>query len=165
MSHASERTFIRQQALSSRRPSRLKIYRSTGKLPVGELAPEIELPDSTQVPLRLSELISHNPIGADLLSRALVSLPPLDGGLPGSVSGNPDGWRERNMSRRQGLGHLQFGGKGGIAKPAVFIIDSSHVVRYAAVDSIAGRVPASEIVFLLRNGAGGDRFDWSLHSS
>jgi peroxiredoxin len=41
--------------------------------------------------------------------------------------------------------------RGGIAKPAVFIIDSSHVVRYAAVDTVVRRVPASEIVSLLQN--------------
>jgi peroxiredoxin len=41
--------------------------------------------------------------------------------------------------------------KGGIAKPAVFIIDPSQVVRYAAVDSVVRRVPATEIVTLLQN--------------
>lgn len=43
--------------------------------------------------------------------------------------------------------------KGGIAKPAVFIIDSSHVVRYAAVDTVVRRVPAAEIVSVLENAA------------
>jgi len=50
-------------------------------------------------------------------------------------------------------GIYNSGEKGGIAKPAVFIIDSSHVVRYAAVDTVVRRVPAAEIVFLLENAA------------
>jgi peroxiredoxin len=41
--------------------------------------------------------------------------------------------------------------KGGIAKPAVFVIDPSQAVRYASVDSVATRVPAVEIVRLLQN--------------
>ncbi len=36
--------------------------------------------------------------------------------------------------------------KGGIAKPAVFILDPGGVVRYVSVDEVASRVPASEIV-------------------
>jgi peroxiredoxin len=43
--------------------------------------------------------------------------------------------------------------KGGIAKPAVFIIDPNQVVLYAAVDTVATRVPAAEIVSLLQNPA------------
>lgn len=43
--------------------------------------------------------------------------------------------------------------KGGIAKPAVFVIDSNQVIRYASVDSVATRVPAVEIVDLLQNAA------------
>jgi len=43
--------------------------------------------------------------------------------------------------------------KGGIAKPAVFIVDPSQVVRYASVDTVAKRVPAAEIVSLLQNAA------------
>ena len=43
--------------------------------------------------------------------------------------------------------------KGGIAQPAVFIIDPSRVVRYAAVDSVVRRVPAAEIVLMLQNDA------------
>lgn len=35
--------------------------------------------------------------------------------------------------------------KGGIAKPAVFIIDQDRVVRYAAVDTVVKRVPVEEI--------------------
>jgi alkyl hydroperoxide reductase subunit AhpC len=41
----------------------------------------------------------------------------------------------------------------GIAKPAVFVIDSNQVVRYASVDSVATRVPALEIVHSLQNPA------------
>ena len=39
--------------------------------------------------------------------------------------------------------------KGGIAKPAVFIIDSGRSVRYVSVDEIASRVRASDIASLL----------------
>ena len=49
--------------------------------------------------------------------------------------------------------------KGGIAKPAVFVIDSNQVIRYASVDSVATRVPAVEIVHLLQNAANARRFD------
>ena len=41
--------------------------------------------------------------------------------------------------------------KAGIAKPAVFIIDPSRAVRYAAVDSVVRRVPATEIVSILQS--------------
>jgi peroxiredoxin len=43
--------------------------------------------------------------------------------------------------------------KGGIAKPAVFIIDRDRAVRYAAVDTVIKRVAAAEIVCLLQAGA------------
>jgi peroxiredoxin len=39
--------------------------------------------------------------------------------------------------------------KGGIAKPAVFILDPGRVARYVSVDDVASRVPSSEIVRLL----------------
>jgi peroxiredoxin len=55
------------------------------------------------------------------------------------------------------------GEKGGIAKPAVFIIDSSHVVRYAAVDTVVRRVPAAEIVSLLQNAAEGQPVRRRVH--
>ena len=42
--------------------------------------------------------------------------------------------------------------KGGIAKPAVFIVDPGRIVRCVSVDEVASRVPASEIVRAL--GAG-----------
>jgi peroxiredoxin len=40
--------------------------------------------------------------------------------------------------------------RGGIAKPSVFIIDPNKVIRYAAVDTVATRVPATEIVSQLQ---------------
>jgi peroxiredoxin len=43
--------------------------------------------------------------------------------------------------------------KGGIAKPAVFIIDQDRMVRYAAVDTVMRRVSAAEIVCLLQAAA------------
>jgi peroxiredoxin len=48
-------------------------------------------------------------------------------------------------------GIYNSGEKGGIAKPAVFIIDSSRIVRHASVDTVVRRVPAAEIVSLLQN--------------
>jgi peroxiredoxin len=36
--------------------------------------------------------------------------------------------------------------KGGIAKPAVFIVATDRTVRFASVDQVASRVPASEIL-------------------
>jgi peroxiredoxin len=55
------------------------------------------------------------------------------------------------------------GEKGGIAKPAVFIIDTSRVVRFAAVDGVARRVPAVEIVSLLQNDVAGRTLRRRLH--
>jgi peroxiredoxin len=40
--------------------------------------------------------------------------------------------------------------KGGIAQPAVFLVDSQRTVRYSAVDTVARRVPASEMVRVLQ---------------
>ncbi len=45
--------------------------------------------------------------------------------------------------------------KGGIAKPAVFVIEHDRTVRYDAVDSVATRVPASEIAGLLERRVAG----------
>lgn len=42
--------------------------------------------------------------------------------------------------------------KGGIAKPAVFILDRGRIVRCVSVDEVSSRVPASEIVRALREG-------------
>jgi peroxiredoxin len=58
---------------------------------------------------------------------------------------------ERSVVRDWGI--YNSGEKGGIAKPAVFIIDPSHVVRYASVDGVVRRVPAAEIVSLLQSAA------------
>ncbi len=41
--------------------------------------------------------------------------------------------------------------RGGIAKPAVLVVDPGFVVRYAGVDTVASRVPASEILSFLVN--------------
>lgn len=40
--------------------------------------------------------------------------------------------------------------KGGLAKPAVFIVNRDRTVRYGAVDTVATRVPASEILRVLQ---------------
>ena len=53
--------------------------------------------------------------------------------------------------------------KGGIAKPAVFVIDPNRVVRFASVDSVAKRVPAVEIVSLLQNAADAQRIRRRVH--
>jgi peroxiredoxin len=58
---------------------------------------------------------------------------------------------ERRVVREWGIYNSR--GKGGIAKPAVFIIDPSQVVSYASVDAVAIRVPAAEIVSLLQSAA------------
>lgn len=43
--------------------------------------------------------------------------------------------------------------RGGIAKPAVFILDRGRVVRFAEVDGVAKRLPPGEIVSLLKDAA------------
>ena len=43
---------------------------------------------------------------------------------------------------------------GGIAKPSVFVIGSDGVVRYSKVDSVARRIPPSEIIRILRSREG-----------
>ncbi len=40
--------------------------------------------------------------------------------------------------------------RGGIARPAVFVIDTSRIIRFAAADGVVRRVPASQIVSLLQ---------------
>jgi len=50
--------------------------------------------------------------------------------------------------------------KGGIAKPAVFILAPDRTVRFVSVDEVASRVPAAEILRRLSeqgSGPGGDR--------
>jgi peroxiredoxin Q/BCP len=44
--------------------------------------------------------------------------------------------------------------RGGIAKPSVFVIGSDGVVRYSKVDSVANRIPPSEIIRILRTSEG-----------
>lgn len=44
--------------------------------------------------------------------------------------------------------------KGGIAKPAVFIIERDRTVSYVTIDKVAARVPASEILLVLRSKQG-----------
>jgi peroxiredoxin len=41
--------------------------------------------------------------------------------------------------------------RGGIAKPAAFVIDPDRTVRYATIDSVAQRVPAPEMLLLLQS--------------
>lgn len=57
---------------------------------------------------------------------------------------------QRTVVRQWGVYNARE--KGGIAKPAVFIIDPGRIVRCVSVDEVASRVPASEIVRAL--GAG-----------
>lgn len=47
--------------------------------------------------------------------------------------------------------------RGGIAKPAVFVIGSGRVVRYSKLDEMVKRVPLSEIVRILRGGPAKER--------
>jgi len=44
--------------------------------------------------------------------------------------------------------------RGGIAKPSVFVIGSDRVVRCSKVDSVARRIPPSEIIRILRSSEG-----------
>lgn len=57
---------------------------------------------------------------------------------------------QRNVVREWGVYNARE--KGGIAKPAVFILDPGRIVRYVSVDEVASRVPASEIVRALGEG-------------
>ena len=68
---------------------------------------------------------------------------------------------EHRVVREWGI--YNSGEKGGIAKPAVFIIDPGHVVRYAAVDGVVRRVPAAEIASLLQNAATAQPVRRSVH--
>ncbi|MBV9304158.1 MAG: peroxiredoxin family protein [Acidobacteriaceae bacterium] len=53
--------------------------------------------------------------------------------------------------------------RGGIAKPAVFVIEPNRIVRYAAVDTVATRVPASEILHVLQTIAEPQRVRRRVH--
>ncbi len=56
---------------------------------------------------------------------------------------------ERRVVRDWGIYNSRE--RDGIAKPAVFIIDPTRVVRYAATDAVVTRVPAAEVISLLQN--------------
>jgi peroxiredoxin len=43
--------------------------------------------------------------------------------------------------------------RGGIAKPAVFVVEPDRTLRFASVDSVVTRVPASEVVRLAQTTA------------
>lgn len=47
--------------------------------------------------------------------------------------------------------------KGGIAKPATFVVEPDRRVRYASVDQVAVRAPASEMLLVLRSTGEGRR--------
>ena len=68
---------------------------------------------------------------------------------------------ERRVVRDWGI--YNSGEKGGIAKPAAFIIDSTLVVRYAEVDTVVRRAPAVEIVSVLLNAAEGQPVRRRVH--
>jgi peroxiredoxin len=44
--------------------------------------------------------------------------------------------------------------KGGIAKPALFVINRDRTVRYSKVDTVATRVPAAEVLRILGSAVG-----------
>lgn len=58
--------------------------------------------------------------------------------------------RRRRVVREWGIYNARE--KGGIAKPAVFILGPDLTVRFVSVDQVASRVPAAEILRLLREG-------------
>jgi peroxiredoxin len=58
---------------------------------------------------------------------------------------------ERRVVREWGIYNSRE--KGGIAKPAVFLIEPSRVISYSSVDTVAMRVPAAEIVRQLQTAA------------
>jgi peroxiredoxin len=58
---------------------------------------------------------------------------------------------ERRAVREWGIYNSRE--KGGIAIPAVFVIDCKQVIRFVSVDAVAKRVPAAEIVSLLQGAA------------
>ncbi len=61
--------------------------------------------------------------------------------------------RQRRVVQEWGIYNASE--KGGIAKPAVFILSPDLTVRFVSVDQVASRVPAAEILRLLREGAQG----------
>ena len=57
---------------------------------------------------------------------------------------------ERRVLREWDL--LNARERGGIAKPSVFVIDPGLMVRDVAIDTVASRVPAAEILSVLAGG-------------
>ena len=55
---------------------------------------------------------------------------------------------ERRVVQEWGIYNPQE--RGGIAKPAIFMIAHDRSVRYVSVDTVATRVPASEIIRVLQ---------------
>lgn len=60
-------------------------------------------------------------------------------------------------------GLLNSGEKGGIAYPAVFVIDPERKVRYRSLDRTASRVSTAEVVAFLKNGLTGATEQPRLH--
>jgi peroxiredoxin len=80
-----------------------------------------------------------SPARAEALRRALE--------LPFAILSDP----ERQLARDWDIFNARE--RGGIARPALFIIDQDRRVRYSRIDAVATRVPASEVVRLLRANA------------
>jgi peroxiredoxin len=62
---------------------------------------------------------------------------------------------QRRVVREWGLYNPKE--KGGIAKPAVFILSPDRSVRFASVDQVASRVPAAEILRRLSEKGSSDK--------
>ena len=56
--------------------------------------------------------------------------------------------RERRVVQEWGIYNAKE--KGGIARPAVFIINRDRIVRYCSIDMTSARVPVSEIIRILQ---------------
>lgn len=85
----------------------------------------------------LAVLSVDTPAQSDALRRAL--------GLPFPMLSDVD----RRVVKEWGVYNARE--RGGIAKPAVFVIGSDRRVRYTEVDGVTTRAPASEIVRLLQD--------------
>ncbi len=79
------------------------------------------------------------PARSEALRRALE--------LPFAILSDP----ERQLARDWDMFNARE--RGGIARPALFIIDRGRRVRYGRINAVATRVPASEVVRLLRTNA------------
>ena len=53
--------------------------------------------------------------------------------------------------------------RGGIARPALLVIDRDRRVRFSQIDSVATRVPASQVVRLLRAPTGDRRVERKVY--